>query len=313
VNNLAESWINNTRIRPRKRLLLLVGIMSFTVTATLVLSITFLYRTALNEEKQRLAETAKSQAELINSVAAFDSKYSAEFPLGPRAATLSQIRQAHSQYQGFGMTGEFTLAERIGDSIVFLLNHRHYDLDKPQPVPWNAKIAEPMRLALSGKSGIVIGLDYRGETVLAAHEPVVGLHLGIVAKIDLAEIRAPFIKAGIIATGFAAIFIALGAYTFIRITNPIIMELSETVNSLQASLSELKTLRGILPICSYCKKIRDDHGYWNQVEEYISKNSDADFSHGICPSCVDKHFPEIAEEVHRANKRHQLKKSGSSS
>lgn len=301
-----ENGIFQTGVQPRKRMLLLVCIMTLTIISTLILSITFLYRTALNEEKIRLAETAKSQAELINAVAAFDKQYSQDYPEGAKAATLSQIKEAHSHYKGFGDTGEFTLAERVNDSIVFLLNHRHYDLDNLRPVPWDTDIAEPMRLALSGKSGIIIDLDYRGATVVAAYEPVTELNLGIVAKIDLAEIQAPFIKAGIMATVLAAALTVLGAYIFIRITNPIITELSNTVTSLQATLRELKTLRGILPICSYCKKIRDDDGYWNQVEEYVSKHSDADFSHGICPSCVDDHFPELADKIHRQSKKNQL-------
>jgi len=56
--------------------------------------------------------------------------------------------------------------------MIFLLAHRYYDLDDPKPVPWDSKLAEPMRLALSGKSGTIVGLDYRGEKVLAAFEPV---------------------------------------------------------------------------------------------------------------------------------------------
>ena len=58
-------------------------------------------------------------------------------------------------------------------------------------------------------------------------------------------------------------------------------------------ISEIKTLRGILPICMHCKKIRDDEGYWNQVEAYIQKNSDARFSHGICKECAEKYYPDI--------------------
>ena len=58
-------------------------------------------------------------------------------------------------------------------------------------------------------------------------------------------------------------------------------------------LSEVKHLRGILPICSFCKKIRDDKGYWEKVEVYIHKYSEADFSHSICPECVKKHYPDI--------------------
>jgi hypothetical protein len=53
-------------------------------------------------------------------------------------------------------------------------------------------------------------------------------------------------------------------------------------------MDEVRTLRGIVLICVYCKKIRDDDGYWNQVEKYISDHTNAKFSHGICPSCYEK-------------------------
>jgi hypothetical protein len=62
---------------------------------------------------------------------------------------------------------------------------------------------------------------------------------------------------------------------------------------LDAAFAQIKTLRGIIPICSNCKKIRDDQGYWNQLETYISKHSDADLSHGICPDCVAKLYPDF--------------------
>lgn len=65
------------------------------------------------------------------------------------------------------------------------------------------------------------------------------------------------------------------------------------IAELQEALSELKALRGILPMCSFCKKIRDDEGYWNQVEVYIAEHSEADFSHGICPVCVEKHYKDF--------------------
>ncbi len=61
---------------------------------------------------------------------------------------------------------------------------------------------------------------------------------------------------------------------------------------LEQAMSEIKVLKGILPTCAYCKDIRDDDGYWNRLEEYISKHSDASFSHGICDACLRKHFPE---------------------
>jgi hypothetical protein len=57
-------------------------------------------------------------------------------------------------------------------------------------------------------------------------------------------------------------------------------------------LEDIRILRGFLPICAWCKKIRDDEGYWTQIEEYIQRHSEADFSHGICPECAKKLSPE---------------------
>lgn len=62
---------------------------------------------------------------------------------------------------------------------------------------------------------------------------------------------------------------------------------------LTEALANVKTLKGLLPICASCKKIRDDKGYWTQIESYIYKHSDAEFSHGICPDCAQKLYPEI--------------------
>jgi hypothetical protein len=58
------------------------------------------------------------------------------------------------------------------------------------------------------------------------------------------------------------------------------------------ALAELRTLRGIIPICSYCKKVRSEVGDWEQIESYVRTHSDAEFSHGICPECVETHYPE---------------------
>jgi hypothetical protein len=65
------------------------------------------------------------------------------------------------------------------------------------------------------------------------------------------------------------------------------------IGELEASLAKVKRLRGLLPICSACKKIRDDKGYWNQIESYIAMHSEADFSHGICPECAERLYPGL--------------------
>lgn len=72
-------------------------------------------------------------------------------------------------------------------------------------------------------------------------------------------------------------------------------QVQERTKELQKALNEVKTLSGLLPICSSCKKIRDDKGYWNSVEYYIGLHTDADFTHGICPECTSTLYPEVME------------------
>lgn len=70
-------------------------------------------------------------------------------------------------------------------------------------------------------------------------------------------------------------------------------ERDKVIQELKKALSEVKTLQGFLPICCICKNIRDDQGYWNKIESYIRDHSDAEFSHGICPECAKKHYPDL--------------------
>jgi phosphoserine phosphatase RsbU/P len=67
---------------------------------------------------------------------------------------------------------------------------------------------------------------------------------------------------------------------------------ADKVLKLRQAMDQISTLQGILPICAFCKKIRNDQGYWDQVEAYIARYTEAEFSHGICPSCLEKHYPE---------------------
>ena len=68
---------------------------------------------------------------------------------------------------------------------------------------------------------------------------------------------------------------------------------AERTSELKEALSQVKLLSGFLPICASCKKIRDDKGYWEQVEVYVQRHSHGDFSHGICPECTQEHFPDL--------------------
>lgn len=74
-------------------------------------------------------------------------------------------------------------------------------------------------------------------------------------------------------------------------------ERKRLIEELQDAVARIKTLHGLLPICASCKKIRDDHGDWQQIESYIKARSDADFSHGICPDCIGKLYPEYVTKT----------------
>lgn len=89
------------------------------------------------------------------------------------------------------------------------------------------------------------------------------------------------------------VFGILGICTDISQRKKMELENKSLIKELQDAISKVKTLSGLLPICSHCKKIRDDEGYWNQIEDYIHKHSDVDFSHGICPECLEKLYPQI--------------------
>ncbi len=209
----------------RKKGLYLISIMITITVIVMAISITMLYQVAFHEEEQRLIETVQSQARLMESVARFDQKHSGEHAFDN---TLAQIREAHQNFKGFGETGEFTLAKLENNQIIFLLNHRHHDLTNPHPVAFKSNEAEAMSLALQGESGTLVGNDYRGQRVLAAYEPVANLNLGVVAKIDLKEIQAPFILAAWVAAFIATVLIFIGSWGFQRITTRISQQIEKS-------------------------------------------------------------------------------------
>ena len=224
----------------RRRIFILISIMALSSLIVAGITIASLYNAAISEERERLVETVQSQARLIEAVARFDAVHiKSNIPGGARAATLAQIIAAHKNYEQSGRTTEFTLAQKKGDTINFLLRHRHGGLEQSSSIEFDSKLAEPMRQALQGRSGTIVGKDYRGEMVLAAHEPVSELDLGIVAKIDLSEIRYPFIKAGVSAGLMGVVVILIGATLFLRISNPLIKLLEDHNTELELANKNL--------------------------------------------------------------------------
>jgi len=88
----------------------------------------------------------------------------------------------------------------------------------------------------------------------------------------------------------------MGSFVDISRRRQVEQQREQLIGELTGALATIKTLRGFLPICAHCKKIRDDDGYWHQLECYVTDHSDAKFSHGICPECLHEFYPEFADE-----------------
>jgi signal transduction histidine kinase len=218
-----------------------IGILAVVALSTAAIAIYVLYGASLQMHKDRLVEVVQSRARIIEAVARFDVEFNETNLLGgATAATLSQIVEAHEKFAGFGRTGEFTLARRQGDQIVWLLRHRHNDVERPRPTPYYSELAEPMRRALSGECGSVVGLDYRGKKVLAAHERIHGVNWGVVAKIDMEEVREPFARAGSMVLGIAILAILIGVGFIASVTSPLLRRIEARTDELQEAHQDLR-------------------------------------------------------------------------
>ncbi len=205
-------------LRRRERFLYLVGILVAISAVVMGISMFVLFRASIESKKHDLVEMVKSHARVIEGVAEHERSTSqGSDPVSHEHTPATQrVLDSLSKGSGFGATGEFVIAQREGDRIVFLSTPRH--LDHPiVPMPIGAEEAELMRRALAGEGGTIRGLDYRGVEVLAAFEPLPSLKMGIVAKLDMTEIRAPFLTAAAVAGAIGILIIALGVLVFRRI------------------------------------------------------------------------------------------------
>jgi len=279
---------------PRRRVFLLVLIMTSITLVVETITIYILYLAHLEEEKARLSEMVRHQASLIKSI--YESNYK-DNDRAIREEILNKLIRARSFYKPSSGTEDFVVAERKGNDIVFLLHQHHSDyMGSPETVPINwSKAAGPARLALTAQPGYgaVIALDYRMIEVIAAYEFIPELAWAVIAKVDLEEVQRPFIKASLLSGSLGLVAVIIGSVIFVRVTTPIIRKLDKTDKELTKTLAVVNRLSGLLPICASCKKIRDDNGYWNEIEAYIKEYSDAEFSHGICPDCARRLYPNL--------------------
>lgn len=214
------------------------------VVAVGAVLVTGLYRVGFEQQRQRVADVARSRAALLESVATFDSVESADFPGGAAAATMRQLAASEEGFPGLGETGEYTVARLVGDRVVFQLPLRHAPDGALDTVPVASGRAEPSVRALAGDTGTMVGLDYRGAEVLAGYRPLPNLDLGLVAKIDMAEIRAPYVRMTLWAGGVGLVLILAGVAFVGLVGEGLISRLEATEASLTDQRAELEAALG---------------------------------------------------------------------
>ncbi len=224
----------------QKSVHILLAILSGVVLMVVLAMLLVLYSLLAEQKREQMVIAAKSKASLIEAVAGFDAIYSdQDVSGGAQEATLMQIREAQEVYQGFGRSGEFNLARLTEDKrLEYVLQTRSdFASQNGAELKLNGEHAVAMQQALMGRSGSIIAQDYRGVLVLAAYEPLPKLGLGMVVKMDMAEIRQPFIDAAFLSLFLAIIINLLGIVFIKRVTKPIIDNIAEKRRQLRTFLA----------------------------------------------------------------------------
>jgi len=258
----------------RKKFALLIALMVIITVGVAGITLAVLYKTAYREQNKRLVEIAQTKARYIEAIAQFHQRSHSDDPQTAYLATLEQVKQAQENFVGLGNTGEITLAKIENQQIAYTLSDRPDNIAGQSLVDLNAPVAAPMKRALAGQSGIMVGKDYRGIKVLAAYEPVGAFGWGLVAKIDYAELEAPFIRAGVHSAVFGLAAILLGTWMFRRISSPMITSVEKTESQLKTILNTV--VDGIITtdisgkILSFNTSAEKMFGY--AAEDVIGKN-----------------------------------------
>ncbi|WP_417909124.1 sensor histidine kinase [Candidatus Electronema sp. PJ] len=229
----------------QKSLALSALVLSTALCGLALLTVCLLYRTTLRLETRRLQEIVHSHAVLIEEFFHAAEQFRPVSQNDTLETVLTSVFNAHLHKQCFGRTGEFLIARQQEKQIVFWPGQEHLSKAMPHTVPMQSPLAEPMRRALSGQTGTLTGLDYRGQTVLAAYQWVPEMNIGLVAKLDLDEVRRPFLWAAAVAAGSALLIVLAGLLVLVRF-NPFLRRLEDERSRAQNYLDIAGTMIAVL-------------------------------------------------------------------
>lgn len=229
--------MNIQQLSNRKKFALLIALMVVITVGVAGTTLAVLYKTAHREQKKHLEDIAQTKARYVEVIAQHNLRIHPADPMRAYTATVEQIRQAKNNFVSLGNSGEITLAKTDHERVEYVFSELAVKYSGDKPLELDSLVSTPMKRALNGQSGIMVGKDYRGTKVLAAYEPVGAFGWGLVAKIDFAELEAPFIRAGIHSALFGLAVILLGTWLFRRISSPMINSVEKTESQLNAILN----------------------------------------------------------------------------
>ena len=235
--------------------------MAGVAVAVAGLSMWTLYEAAFEEQRVNLSTMVSVEAQAIEREAVRIQQEKFDYQeLSDLVVEFARTQQREIfRYK----TGDFVMARLVDGMIEFIVHTGSTGGGPLKSVPYVLdSLAQPMRLALDGKTGTVIARDYRGEMVLAAYQPIGILELGIVAKIDLAEVRAPFVNAGIISGIGALLVILMGTALFRRISSPL-------VENLEIAVNRLTEAQRVAKLGNWERDIASGESWWSEETYHL--------------------------------------------
>lgn len=239
MESMMQPQIRPSLLSPvnRRHFLVLVGLMLMLALAVGTVASISMYSAAFNQYRQNLSAVAKAHAGLIEAVAQHAAQHHEDPVEGVLPATLAVLAGLPQRFEGLGATGEIILARREGDRIhrlAFWSGGAVLLGALPTDHTMGGSRAVPMQRALAGQAGTVVASDYRGVTVLAAYQPLAALQAGVVAKLDLSEVRRPLVRAAYASAVVSAFFVLLGIAAFMRRAAPMVERIEASEARLRA-------------------------------------------------------------------------------
>lgn len=207
----------------RLRVMIMGGVLMCAIALSVFTVLYLHYRIHIEQIRLTISEAVKAQDAVIEMLSTTPRQArSGEQTGDTRDQLIARIRSAKTMATGMG---EFVLAERVADKIHFIVRQRHWAPYGEEPIPMAGDSAEPMRRALNGETGSMIGKDYRNVEVLAAYDYISTLKLGIVYKIDLRDLQTPYFQMAVHGAMIAFLISLVGVVVYFRIMTPVVRDI----------------------------------------------------------------------------------------